>query len=172
MKTTRTRKSAPKLPFTVPAPVEKALKTASTRFDALSAQAKTAALKAEKKVRVAARDIQKTGETLARDPRAFVDDVVESGKDLGQKFRVSAGKVGGDVQMRVKKASAEAARRAEGVAKNVSERLGSAVEMGLQSLNVPTRRELRSLSAKVDGLGKKIDALKSRKPARAAHRAR
>lgn len=142
-----TRKSSPKLPFSVPAPVEKALKTASSRFGALSAQAKTAALKAEKTVKIAARDLQKSGRTLAE-------------------------KVGGDVQIRVKKATAEAARRAEGVAKNVSERVGSAVEMGLQSLNVPTRKELRSLSAKVDGLGRKIDALKSRKPARATRRAR
>jgi polyhydroxyalkanoate synthesis regulator phasin len=144
---TTTRKSAPKLPFTVPAPVEKALKSASTRFDALSAQAKTAAMKAEKKVKIAARDLQKSGRNLAE-------------------------KVGGDVQIRVKKATAEAARRAEGVAKNVTERVSSAVEMGLQSLNVPTRKELRSLSAKVDGLGRKIDALKSRKPARATRRAR
>ena len=114
MKTT-TRKSAPKLPFTIPAPVEKALKSASTRFDALSVQAKTAALKAEKKVKVAARDLQKSGRTLAE-------------------------KVGGDVQIRLKKATAEAARRAEGVAKNVSERVGSAMEMGLQRLNVPRAR--------------------------------
>jgi Poly(hydroxyalcanoate) granule associated protein (phasin) len=124
MKTT-TRKIAPKLPFHVPAPVEKALKTAGSRFDAFSVKARSV-----------------------------------------------AGKVGGDVQDRVQKARAEAARRAEGVAKNVTETVGTAVEKGLHSLNVPTRKELRSLSAKVDGLGKKIDALKTRKVTRAKRSAR
>jgi Poly(hydroxyalcanoate) granule associated protein (phasin) len=124
MKTT-TRKTAPKLPFNVPAPVEKALKTAGSRFDAFSVKAKSVATK-----------------------------------------------VGGDVQDRVQKAGAEAARRAEGVAKNVTETVGTAVEKGLHSLNVPTRKELRSLSAKVDGLGKKIDALKTRKVTRAKRSAR
>ena len=65
-----------------------------------------------------------------------------------------------------------AERRAEGVAKNVTETVGTAVEKGLHSLNVPTRKELRSLSAKVDGLGKKIDALKTRKAPRATRTAR
>jgi hypothetical protein len=123
MKTTH--KTAPKLPFNVPAPVEKALKTAGSRFDAFSVKAKSV-----------------------------------------------AAKVGGDVQDRVQKAGAEAARRAEGVAKNVTETVGTAVEKGLHSLNVPTRKELRSLSAKVDGLGKKIDALKTRKAPRATRTAR
>jgi hypothetical protein len=54
----------------------------------------------------------------------------------------------------------------------VGEKVGSAVEMGLHRLNVPTRHELRSLAAKVDTLGKKIDTLKSRKPAAKARRAR
>jgi hypothetical protein len=152
MKTT-TRKIAPKLPFHVPAPVEKALKTAGSRFDAFSVKAKSVA-------------------SLAKDPRAFVEEVMESGRDLGQKLRANAGKVGGDVQDRVQKAGAEAARRAEGVAKNVTETVGTAVEKGLHSLNVPTRKELRSLSAKVDGLGKKIDALKTRKVTRAKRSAR
>jgi polyhydroxyalkanoate synthesis regulator phasin len=171
MKPTK-RKTAPKLRFNVPAPVEKALKTAGSRFDAFSAKAKSVATKTEKQVKVAARDLQKTGQSLAKNPRAFVEEVMESGRDLGQKLRANAGKVGGDVQDRVQKAGAEAARRAEGVAKNVTETVGTVVEKGLHSLNVPTRKELRSLSAKVDGLGKKIDALKSRKPARAARRAR
>ena len=171
MKTT-TRKSTSKLPFNVPAPVEKALKTAGTRFDAFSVKAKSVALKTEKQVKVAAKDLQKNlqkkGQALAKDPRAFVEEVFESGRDFGQKLRANAGKVGGDVQVQVQKA----ARRAEGVAKNVTETVGTAVEKGLHSLNVPTRKELRSLSAKVDGLGKKIDALKTRKAPRAARRAR
>ena len=146
MKTTA-RKTASKLPFNVPAPVGKALK-------------------------VAAKDLRKTGQSFAKDPRAFVEDVMESGLDLGKKLRANAGKVGDDVQNRVQKAGAEAARRAEGVAKNLAETVGAAVEKALHSLNVPTRKELRSLSAKVDGLGKKIDSLKSRKAPRATRRAR
>jgi len=171
MKTTA-RKTSPKLPFHVPLPVEKALKTAGHRFDALSLKAKSVAARTEKKVKVAARDLKKTGQSLAKDPRAFALEVMESGRDLGHMLRTNAGKVGGDVQVRVQKAGAEAARRAEGVAKNVTETVGTAVEKGLHSLNVPTRKELRSLSAKVDGLGKKIDALKTRKTRKPARRAR
>ncbi|HMA28610.1 MAG TPA: phasin family protein [Thermoanaerobaculia bacterium] len=166
------RKTSPKVPFNVPAPVEQVLKTAGHQFDALSVKAKNVAVQTEKKVKVAARDLKKTGESLAKDPRAFVEDVMESGRDFGQMLRKNAGKVGDDVQERVQKVGAEAARRAEGVAKNVSETVGMAVERGLHSLNVPTRKELRSLSAKVDGLGRKIDALRSRRPARATRRAR
>jgi polyhydroxyalkanoate synthesis regulator phasin len=166
MKTTA-RKTAPKLPFPVPAPVEKALKTAGSRFDAFSVKAKSVAARTEKQVKVAAHDLQKKGQSLAKDPRAFVEEVMESGRDLGQKLRANAGKVGGDVQDRVQKVGAEAARRAETVAKNVTETVGTAVEKGLHSLNVPTRKELRSLSAKVDGLGKKIDALRTRRVPRA-----
>ena len=170
MKTSR--KPASKLPFQVPAPVEKALKTAGDRFDALSVKAKSVAASTEKKVKVAARDLKKTGQSIAKDPRAFAMEVMESGRDLGQMIRKNAGKVGGDVQERVQRVGAEAARRAEGVAKNVTETVGTAVEKGLHSLNVPTRKELRTLSAKVDGLGKKIDALKSRRTARGARPAR
>ena len=171
MKTT-TRKPAPKLPFHVPAPVEKALKTAGTRFDAFSVKAKNVATKTEKQVKVAAKDLKKNAQSLAKDPRAFAEDVMEQGRGLGQKLRANAVKASTDVQHRVQKAGAEAARRAEGVAKNVTETVGTAVEKGLHSLNVPTRKELRSLSAKVDGLGKKIDALKTRKAPRATRRAR
>jgi len=158
MRTTRKTTVAPKLPFEVPAPVQKALKNAGTELDKLGARAKTAAQKAEKKVRLAARDLAKTGETFRKDPRAFVEDVVESGKGLGVKLR-------SDVKVRVQKAGKEAAKRAEGVTKMVGETVGTAVEKGLHRLNVPTRDELRTLAAKVDTLGRKIDTLKARKPA-------
>ena len=171
MKTT-TRKTASKLPFKVPPPIEKALKTAGSRFDAFSVKARSVAARTEKQVKVAAKDLKKTGQSFAKDPRGFVEVVMESGRDLGKKLRANAGKVGDDVQTRVQEAGAEAARRAEGVAKNVTETVGTAIEKGLHGLNVPTRRELRSLSAKVDGLGKKIDSLKSRKAPRATRRAR
>lgn len=164
MKTTR-KTTTPRLPFEVPVPVQQAIRTASTELDRLGARAKTAAVKAEKTVRVAARDLAKTGETFAKDPRAFVGDVVESGKGLGEKL-------GSDVKSRVQKAGKEAARRAEGVTKMVGDTVGTAVEKGLHKLNVPTRHELRSLAAKVDNLGKKIDTLKSRRKPAKTRRAR
>ncbi|MGZ5381992.1 MAG: hypothetical protein ACXWFQ_09020, partial [Thermoanaerobaculia bacterium] len=92
MKTT-SRKTSPKVPFHVPAPVEKVLKTAGDSFDALSVKAKNVAVQTERKVKVAARDLKKTGESLAKDPRAFVEDVMESGRDFGQMLRKNAGKV-------------------------------------------------------------------------------
>jgi poly(hydroxyalkanoate) granule-associated protein len=164
MKTTP-RKTAPKLPFVVPAPVQQALRNAGTELDRLGARAKTAAVKAEKKVRVAARDLAKTGETIRKDPRAFVEEVVESGRGFGEKLTK-------DVRTRVQKAGKQAARRAEDVTKMVGDKVGTAVEKGLHRLNVPTRHELRTLSAKVDTLGKKIDTLKSKKPAARTRRAR
>lgn len=164
MKTT-TRKQAPKLPFEVPTPVKEALKNAGTELDRLGAKAKTAAVKAEKTVRVAARDLAKTGESFAKAPRAFVEDVVESGKGLGEKLTK-------DVKTRVQKAGKQAARRAEDVTKMVGDKVGTAVEKGLHRLNVPTRQELRTLSAKVDTLGRKIDTFKSRKTAARTRRAR
>ncbi|MGZ6989331.1 MAG: hypothetical protein ACXVH0_10265, partial [Thermoanaerobaculia bacterium] len=82
MKTT-VRKTSPKHTFHVPAPVEKVLKTAGHRFDALSLKAKSVAAETEKKVKVAARDLKKTGQSLAKDPRAFALEVMESGRDLG-----------------------------------------------------------------------------------------
>ncbi len=159
------RKTTTKLPFEVPVPVQQALKTAGTELDRLGARAKTVAAKAEKTVRVAARDLAKTGETFAKHPRAFVEDVVESGKGLGEKL-------GSDVKIRVQKVGKEAARRAEDVSKMLGDKVGTAVQKGLHRLNVPTRHELRNLAAKVDTLGKKIDTLKSRKPAAKARRAR
>ena len=163
--TTTRKHTATKLPFEVPVPVQKALKNAGTELDRLGARAKTAAEKAEKKVRIAARDLAKTGETFRRDPRAFVEGLVESGRDLGEKLT-------SDVKVRVHRAGKEAAKRAENVTKVVGDTVGTAVEKGLHRLNVPTRAELRTLSAKVDGLGKKIDTLRSRKPAARTRRAR
>lgn len=163
---TTTRKiTARKLPFDVPAPVQKALKNAGTELDKLGARAKTAAVQAEKTVRIAARDLAKTTETFRKHPRAFVEGVVESGKDLGVKL-------GADVKDRVQKAGKEAVKRAEGVTKVVGDTVGTAVEKGLHRLNVPTRDEVRSLATKVDTLGRKIDGLKSRKPAARARRTR
>ena len=157
MKTT-TRKPAPKLPFEVPAPVQQALRNAGTELDRLGAKAKTAAQKAEKKVRLAAKDLVKKSETIRKDPRAFVEDVVESGRGFGEKFTK-------DVRTRVEKAGKQAARGAGNVTKMVGETVGTAVEKGLHKLNVPTRQELRTLSAKVDTLGRKIDTFKAKKPA-------
>lgn len=105
MRPTTRKTAAPKLPFEVPVPVQQALKTAGTELDRLGARARTAATKAEKKVRGAARDLAKKGETIRKDPRAFVETVVESGKGLSEKLTK-------DVKTRVQKAGKEAARRA------------------------------------------------------------
>jgi polyhydroxyalkanoate synthesis regulator phasin len=164
MRTTQ-KTAVPKLPFEVPAPVQKALKNAGSELDRLGGKARTAAVKAEKTLRGTARDLAKTGEAFAKDPRAFVEDVFESGKGLGMKLRT-------DVKVRVRKAGREAARRAEGVTKIVGDTVGTAVERGLHRLNVPTRHELRSLAAKVDTLGKKIDGLRARRSTGKARRAR
>src|ERR1019366_5120439 len=106
MKTTA-RKTSPKHPVHVPTPVEKVLKTAGHRFDALSLKAKSVAAQTEKKVKVAAHDLKKTGQSLAKDPRAFVEEVMESGRDFGQMLRKNAGKAGDDVQEQVQKTGAE-----------------------------------------------------------------
>lgn len=159
------RRTPSKIQFDVPVPVKKALKNAGTELDRLGARAKTAAAKAEKTVRGAAQDLAKTGESFAKAPRAFVEDAVESGKGFGEKLTK-------DVKTRVQKAGKEAVRRAEDVSKMVGDKLETVVEKGLHRLNVPTRHELRTLSAKVDTLGRKIDTLKSRKPAGKTRRAR
>lgn len=164
MRTTH-KTAAPKLSFEVPAPVHKALKNAGSELDRLGAKARTAAAKAEKTLRGTARDLAKTGESFAKHPRAFVEDVLESGKGLGMKLQT-------DVKLRVEKAGREAARRAEGVTKIVGDTVGTAVQKGLHRLNVPTRHELRNLAAKVDTLGKKIDGLKARRSTAKARRAR
>lgn len=165
MRTARKTVPPTKVTIPIPLPVQKALKTAGTELDRLGARARTAAGKAEKKVRLAAHDLAKTRETFRKDPRGFVEDVVETGRDLGMRL-------GSDVRIRVQKVGKEAARRAEDVTKMVGETFGTAVEKGLHRLNVPTRDELRSLATKVDTLGKKIDTLKARRPAARASRVR
>lgn len=54
-----------------------------------------------------------------------------------------------------------AVKLAEELSSRVSAAVESVVEKGLHRFNVPTRAELKRLGAKVDVLGRKIDALAS-----------
>ena len=46
---------------------------------------------------------------------------------------------------------------------NAGKRVGQAVQHTLASLNIPSRREIANLTKQVEGLSRKIDALKRRK---------
>ena len=150
MKTTKkaARKAAPKIPVHVPAKLDQAWNHAAARVNELSSKTRDMALEVEKKVTTVAKDARKKTQAIAKDPKAFVEGVVRDGKTLSKK-------VGDDVT----KAGERAAAIAGEVGTKVVGAVENAVEKGLHRLNVPTRHELRSLSAKVDGLGRKIDAL-------------
>jgi polyhydroxyalkanoate synthesis regulator phasin len=132
----------------VPAGVDNAWNKTAEKVNALSAKTRQVALEVEKKVTSVAKDARKTTEAIAKDPKGFIDNVVRDGKTLSQK-------VGQDVT----KAGTKAVKIAGEVGNKVADAVENVVEKGLHRLNVPTRHELRTLSAKVDGLGRKIDAL-------------
>jgi len=78
-----TRRAAPaakSLPFDVPPQVDRALRSAVEKVDAVRDETRTVASKVEKTVRAAATSAKKTGETLARDPKRFVEGVVRDAK--------------------------------------------------------------------------------------------
>lgn len=156
MVTPRTRKAAPKaapaLPFNVPAPVEKALEDARTRFETLQTETQKVAAKVERKVKTAAAQARKTGQEIAKDPKAFVDGVVQDSKKLGKNLEKNVSRAKVDATKQVK-------AFADQVTKKVSTTVETAVEKTLHRFNVPTRQELKTLVAKVDGLSKKIDSL-------------
>ena len=127
MKTTA-RKTASKLPFNVPAPVEKALKTAGTPLRRLQRQGE------ERR-----RQDRKAGQGRGQGPqeerpvsREGPARVRGGSHGVGPRLRPEA--PGERRQGRRRRAGprpeggAEAARRAEGVAKNVTETVGTAVE--------------------------------------------
>lgn len=152
-KTTRRATPAPRpLPFDVPPQVDRALRTAVEKVDAVRDETRTVASKVEKTVRAAATSAKKTGETLARDPKRFVEGVVRDAKS-------NLKSVGADV-------SREAGRFADEVARRVSTVVEPALEKALHRLNVPTQKDLKALVAKVDALGRKMEQLHApaRKP--------
>jgi len=73
----------------------------------------------------------------------------------------------GRVQKRVATARHEAKRIGQEIQTRVSDAAEVLVEKTLHRLNVPSRSELKTLMAKVDALGRKIDTLAgTRRPAR------
>lgn len=141
----RAAPARPNLPFDVPPQIDKAIKTAADKVDAVKAETKTVAAKVEKQVRAAVTNAKKTGETIARDPKGFAEGVVRNAKSNLETVR-------GDL-------SREAARVADEVARRVAAVVEPALENALHTLNVPTQKDLKSLAGKVDALGRKMDQL-------------
>jgi hypothetical protein len=161
-KTAPRKAAAPTMPFSVPEPIDRALKTAAEKVGEAREATMDVAAKVEKKVRTAAESARKTGKAIAKDPRGFAQNAVREGKSFGKKLTKSAEKVRTDV-------SKEGKRIADDVSRRVSKAVESVVAKTLHRFNVPTRQELKNLTAKVEGLGKKIDSLtKTRARARAA----
>ena len=142
------RRAAPahkSLPFDVPPQIDRALKTAAEKVNVVRDETRTVAAKVEKSVRAAATNVRKTGETIAKDPKHFVKDVVRTAKSDIQKVRAEV--------------SREAGRIADEVARRVTAVVEPALESALHHLNVPTQKDLKTLIAKVDGLSRKMDLL-------------
>lgn len=153
-KTQKASRPAPglKLPFAVPQPIEDALKTATEKVDAFAGETRAAAGRLEENVRAAAQNVKKTSDRIRKDPKAFVDGMMKDGKTLGKKLQKKAGEARTEL-------SKEAARIAEDVTKRVTKKVDETVEKTLHRFNVPTHQELRSLTARVNALSKKIDGL-------------
>lgn len=156
----RTAASALNLPFSVPQPINEALKTATTKVDALAAETRAVAGRLDENVRAAAENVRKQGQKLRHNPKGFMDEMVKDGRVLGKKLTKRADDMRSDI-------SREAARIADDVTRRVGKRLDAMVETTLHRFNMPTHQELRALTNRVNMLSKKIDSLtKSR--ARAA----
>lgn len=142
------RRAAPaikSLPFDVPPQIDRALKTAADKVGVVREDARNVAAKVETKVRAAADNVRKTGETIAKDPKHFVEDVVRSAKSNIETVRADV--------------SREAGRIADEVARRVTAVVEPALESALHRLNVPTQKDLKTIIAKVDSLSKKMDQL-------------
>ncbi len=74
-------------------------------------------------------------------------------KKVGKQVRTAAANVGKSSQAKA------AVKFAEELSGRVAGAVESVVEKGLHRFNVPTRNELKKLTAKVEMLGKKIDSL-------------
>ena len=145
------------LPFDVPPQIDRALKSAAEKVNVVRDETRTVAAKVEKSVRAAATNVRKTGETIAKDPKHFVEDVVRTAKSDIEKVRADV--------------SREAGRIADEVARRVTAVVEPALESALHRLNVPTQKDLKSIIAKVDGLSRKMDQLHKPAPRRRARKA-
>lgn len=154
MKTTRKTAAKPalNLPFAVPQPINEALKTATEKVDAFTAETKAVAGRLDVEMRAAAANVKKTGEKIRKDPKAFVDEMVKDGRSLGKKLQKRAGAMGTEL-------SKEATRIADDVTRRVTRGMDQAVEKTLHRFNVPTHQELKALTNRVNALSKKIDTL-------------
>ena len=159
MRKTAPRKAAPArktLPFDVPPQIDRALKTAVDKVEAVRDETRNVAAKVEKTVRSAATNVKKQGETIAKDPKRFVEGVVRDAKSNLQTVRADV--------------SREAGRIAEEVARRVTAVVEPAMENALHRLNVPTQKDLRALVTKVDALSRKMDVLHPAAPRPRARR--
>lgn len=129
----------------LPAPIEDAIKTATETVENVASETKVVAAKVEKRVKSAAASAKKKGQEIANDPKAF-----------SMKLRQDLTKKAGAVKDEVTK---ETRRFAEEMSGRVNKAIEGTVERVFHRFNVPTRQELRTLTKKVDELGKKIDAL-------------
>ena len=143
--THRTAPAHNPLPFDVPPTIDRALKTAADKVGRVRAETRTVAAKVEKSVRAAATNVRKTGETIAKDPKRFVEGFVRDA-------RSNLGSVKADV-------SREAMRIADVVSRRVSGVVEPAMESALHRLNVPTQRDLRALVTKVETLTRRMEQL-------------
>ena len=153
MRKTAPRKAAPAknpLPFEVPPPIDRALKTAVDKVGVVREETRTVAAKVEKTVRAAATNVRRKGETIAKDPKRFVEGVVRDAKSNLQTVREDV--------------SREATRIADEVARRVTAVVEPAMESALHRLNVPTQKDLKTLMTKVDALSRKVDQLHGAAP--------
>lgn len=150
--TTSRKKTVTAASLPVPAPFEKALKTAAEKVEGIAQETKDMAAKVEQGFRSAATNMKKKGQNLAKNPKGFVETVVRDGKTISASVKENVEKVRDEM-------SREATRVAEEVSKRVSAAVEKVVDNSLHRLNVPTRDELRMLTHKVDLLAKKIDIL-------------
>ena len=158
MPTTARRMPARALPFNVPAPIDKAFKTAAEKVEVVASETRDAAARLEETVRSAATTVRQKGQKLAKDPRAFVDSVVRDGKTLSRNL-------GKNLRDRAETMKDDVSREANKLADEVVERVGKLMDGSLHRLNVATRDDVRSLSRKVDALAQKIEG-RRRAPAR------
>lgn len=95
-------------------------------------------------------------------------------KAMAAKVEKSVRTVASRLNFDVNKARRGATRLAEDLSKKVNGTMETLISNTLHRFDVPTRRELKDLTAKVDTLGRKIDGLRmshARGPMKRTHRA-
>jgi hypothetical protein len=95
-------------------------------------------------------------EVLSGDAKAMAANVEKN-------VRIAANRLTHDVD----KARRDASRFAGNLTKKVNGTVDGLISATLHRFNVPTRRELKDLTAKVDHLGRKIDGLRASRLSRA-----